>query len=89
MTLNVHHVPVNAGVIGLNEHESHYVFDMLHNNTSDLQPDVLSTDTHGVNRFNFALLDLAGWTFAPRYARFDNVVDDLFEEVVALNEIII
>ena len=79
VTLNVHHVPVNAGVIGLNEHESHYVFDMLHNNTSDLQPDVLSTDTHGVNRFNFALLDLAGWTFAPRYARFDNVVDDLFE----------
>ena len=89
VTLNVHHVPVNAGVIGLNEHESHYVFDMLHNNTSDLQPDVLSTDTHSVNRFNFALLDLAGWTFAPRYARFDNVVDDLFEEVVALNEIII
>ncbi|WP_368483862.1 Tn3 family transposase, partial [Bacillus cereus] len=27
--------------------ESHYVFDILYNNTTDVQPDVHSTDTHG------------------------------------------
>ena len=29
------HVPLNARVNGANEHESHYVFDLLHNNTTD------------------------------------------------------
>ncbi len=38
-------------------------------NTSDIIPDVLSTDTHGVNHVNFALLDLFGYQFAPRYAQ--------------------
>ncbi len=32
------HVPLNARIIGANEHESHYVFDLLYNNTTDIQP---------------------------------------------------
>lgn len=32
------HIPVNARIIGANEHESHYVFDILYNNTTDIQP---------------------------------------------------
>ena len=48
MTLVANHVPINARVIGANEHESHYIFDLLFNNTSGIKPDVLSTDTHGV-----------------------------------------
>ena len=43
------HVPLNARVIGANEHESQYVFDLLHNNTTDIQPSIHSTDTHGTN----------------------------------------
>ena len=46
ITLSANHVPVNAKLMGLNEHESHYVFDLLYNNTSDIQPDMLSTDFH-------------------------------------------
>jgi TnpA family transposase len=61
------HVPVNARIIGANEHESHYVFDILFNNTSHIQPEVHSTDTHGTNEVNFALLHLFGYEFAPRY----------------------
>jgi TnpA family transposase len=61
------HIPVNAKIIGANEHESHYVFDLLFNNSSDLQPQVHSTDTHGTNQVNFAILDLFGYQFAPRY----------------------
>ncbi len=78
MTLVANHVPVNARVIGANEHESHYIFDLLFNNTSEIKPDILSTDTHGVNHVNFALLDLFGYTFAPRYARFSHVIDQMF-----------
>jgi len=66
-TLVANHIPVNARVIGANEHESHYVFDILFNNSSQVQPDVHSTDTHGTNEVNFALLHLFGYQFAPRY----------------------
>ena len=61
------HVPVNAQIIGANEHESHYVFDILFNNTTDIQPNIHSTDTHGTNEVNFALLHVFGYQFAPRY----------------------
>jgi len=61
------HVPVNAQIIGANEHESHYVFDILFNNTTEIHPEVHSTDTHGTNEVNFALLHVFGYQFAPRY----------------------
>jgi len=66
-TLVANHVPVNARIIGANEHESHYVFDLLFNNTTEVQPSVHSTDTHGANEVNFAILHLFGYQFAPRY----------------------
>jgi Tn3 transposase DDE domain/Domain of unknown function (DUF4158) len=60
-------VPINAFNIGADEHESHFVFDILFNNTTDIQPEIHSTDTHGTNQINFALLHLFGYQFAPRY----------------------
>ena len=66
-TLVANHIPISARIIGANEHESHYVFDLLFNNTTDIQPTIHSTDTHGANQVNFALLHLFGYEFAPRY----------------------
>jgi TnpA family transposase len=66
-SLVLNHIPINAEVIGANEHESHHVFDILYNNTTDIQPEVHSTDTHGTNQVNFAILYLFGYRFAPRY----------------------
>lgn len=78
-TLVANHVPVNAQIIGANEHESHYVFDILFNNTTDIQPEVHSTDTHGTNQVNFAILHLFGYQFAPRYADiYDKVSKSLY-----------
>lgn len=61
------HIPVNTQIIGANDHESHYVFDVVFNNTTDIQPTIHSTDTHGTNELNFAILHLFGYQFAPRY----------------------
>jgi TnpA family transposase len=61
------HVPVNATIIGAHEHESHHVFDIVFNNTTDIQPELHSTDTHGINEVNFAILHIFGYQFAPRY----------------------
>lgn len=61
------HVPINARVIGTHEHESHFVFDILFSNTTDVRPERHSTDTHGTNQVNFFLLHTFGFDFAPRY----------------------
>ena len=66
-TLVINNVLANTKIIGANESESHYVFDILYNNTTDIQPEVHSTDTHGTNEVNFAILYLFGYQFAPRY----------------------
>ncbi|NJR55398.1 MAG: Tn3 family transposase [Acaryochloris sp. CRU_2_0] len=73
-TLVANHIPINAEVIGANEHESHYVLDILLNNTTNIQPEIHSTDTHGANEVNFALLHFFGYQFAPRYR-------DIYEKV--------
>jgi TnpA family transposase len=66
-TLIANHIPINAKIIGANEHESHYVFDLLYNNLTDFQPNVHSTDSHGANEVNFGILNFFGYRFAPRY----------------------
>lgn len=81
VSLCVHHVPVNAEIMKPYTHESHYLFDVLHNNTSEIQPDVISTDTHGANQFNYAILDCHGWDFAPRYKRPGKILAGLFSYV--------
>ena len=78
VSLVANHAAINAKIVGSNEHESHYIFDLLQSNTSDIKPDILSTDTHGVNHVNFALLDLFGYSFAPRYANVGKVIGDMF-----------
>ena len=74
VTMVANHVPINARLIGANEHESHYVFDLLYNNTTDIEIDIHSTDTHGSNQVNFALLHPFGYRFAPRYRDIFGVV---------------
>ena len=43
------------------------MFDLLFNNTSEIQPTRHSTDTHGANQVNFLILYTFGHAFAPRY----------------------
>ena len=76
-TLVANHVPINAKIIGTHEHESHYVFDVLDNNTSDIKPERHSTDTHGTNQVNFWILHVFGYQFAPRYRDLHKKIDGL------------
>src|SRR5260370_12064668 len=71
------HVPFNARIIGANESESHYVYDILANNTTDIRPAAHSTDTHGTNELNFAILGAFGYQFAPRYRDIRDKMDTL------------
>jgi TnpA family transposase len=66
-TLVANHVPINAKIIGTHEHESHFVFDLLYNNRTEIKPWLHSTDTHGTNHSNFWTLYVFSYLFAPRY----------------------
>lgn len=66
MVLN--HVPINCKIIGANEHESHYTYDIIYNNTSDVDPDAVSGDMHSINRVNFAALDSISKLFMPNFS---------------------
>jgi TnpA family transposase len=72
------HVPINVRIFGGNDHESHYVFDVLYNNTTDIKPTTHSTDTHGGNQVNFATLSMFGYQFAPRYRDIRDKTDTLY-----------
>lgn len=61
------HVPINTMIIGANEHESRFFFDLIYNNTTEILPEVFSTDTEGSNKLNFLLLFLIEKLYAPRY----------------------
>src|ERR1035441_6049982 len=59
------HVPFNARIIGANESESQYVYDILANNTTNIRPAAHSTDTHGSNQVNFVTLECFSLPDAP------------------------
>ena len=67
--LVANHVPINDRIIGANEHESHFLFDVLYNNSSDVDIAAISGDMHSINRVNFALLYLFGFRFMPRFTQ--------------------
>ena len=64
-TLLVNNMAINSKII--TGHESHFLFDILFNNTSNVRPNIVSTDNEGENNLNFALLELIEILFAPHY----------------------
>ena len=66
-TLVTNHVPINSRIISPNEHESHFTFDIIYNNTSDIQPDMVTGDMHSINQLNFFILDAINVEFVPSY----------------------
>lgn len=89
MTLVSNHVPLATEIISPNEYEGHFAFDLLYNNTSEIKPKSLASDNHGVNNVNFAILDIFDYQFSPRYARFKNVFNSLFEVELVNEELVI
>ena len=75
MVLN--HAPINCKIIGANEHESHYTYDIKYNNTSEVEPDAVSGDMHSINRVNFAVLGFISKLFMPNFSDQEEQVKSL------------
>ena len=70
-SLIANHLPVVTKIIGANEHESHYVLDLVYNNKSDLDIKAISGDMHSINRVNFFFLRMFNYDFMPRFTKFN------------------
>jgi TnpA family transposase len=70
-TLFANCLPLCTKIIGANEHESHYLFDILKSNTSDIKVFAVSGDMHSINKVNFILLYMFGYRFMPRFTQLD------------------
>jgi TnpA family transposase len=77
LNMILNNLSVNTSIIGANEHESHYSFDLCYNNTSGVTPDILSTDTAGSNQVNFLLYDMIDIQYAPCYKSLQDRIKNL------------
>lgn len=77
-TLLANHVPLETELIGANEHESHYVFDICYHNTSDIVPTAITGDMHSINKANFAILHWFGLKLTPRFTNLQAQVQHLY-----------
>jgi TnpA family transposase len=66
-TLLANHIPLQVELIGANDHESYFAFDIWYNNTSDITPTILTGDMHIINRANFAIMHWFGGKLYPRF----------------------
>jgi TnpA family transposase len=79
-TLLSNHVALQVELIGPNEHESYFLFDIWYNNTSVISPDVVTGDMHSINRANFAIMHWFNVKFYPRFTKIDAQRKHLFCE---------
>ena len=66
-TFLANHVALQTELLGANQHESYWVFDICYNNTSDIRPTTITGDMHSINMANFAILHWFGMNLAPRF----------------------
>lgn len=74
LSMILHGAPLNTKIIGANEHESHFSFDIYFNNKSDIPIDMISTDTAGSNQLTHLFFDLDDVEYAACYK---SVVDTI------------
>ncbi|MBA8667714.1 Tn3 family transposase [Holosporaceae bacterium 'Namur'] len=77
-TLLANHVPLQTELIGANEHESYFVFDIWHNNTTEISPDIITGDMHSINRANFAIMHWFGGKLYPRFTNVETQLKHLY-----------
>ena len=77
-TLLANLVAVNARNIGINEYEGHFLYDMLYNNKSDIEIDMLTGDNHSRNQLNHVALDAIDVDYVPCIKNIREAANDLY-----------
>jgi TnpA family transposase len=77
-TLIANFVAVNAKNIGLNEYEGHSLYDMIYNNKTDIDIDMVTGDNHSLNQLNFIALDSIDVDYVPSIKNVREAANDLY-----------
>jgi TnpA family transposase len=77
-TLLANHVALQTELLGANQHESYWVFDICYNNTSDIVPTTITGDMHSINMANFGILYWFGMNLAPRFTNLQAQLKHLY-----------
>lgn len=72
------HMALQTELLGANQHESYWVFDICYNNTSDIVPTMITGDMHSINKINFATLNWFGRNLAPRFTNLQDQLKHLY-----------
>jgi len=76
-TLVANYIPINSKVIGPNEHESHHLYDILYNNSTDVVIDSVTGDGHSRNQCNNIVLDAINIAYIPSVGNIVKEVEKL------------
>ena len=63
----VNNAAINSQIISPNDHESHFLFDIAYNNTSEINPDAITGDMHSINCLNYIALAAINKSFMPNF----------------------
>lgn len=77
-TMLSNYVPINSDVIGAHERESNFVFDIWYNNTSLINPAIITGDMHSVNKANFALCHMFGGELRTRFTNLKSELNHVY-----------
>lgn len=64
-SLTANHISANAKAIGANEHESHFLYDVIFNNNTNISINMVTGDGHSINQTSFVTLDSINVEFIP------------------------
>jgi TnpA family transposase len=76
-SLLANHVALQTELLGANQHESHWVFDICYN-TSDVMPATINGDMHSINKANFAIPHWFGMNLAPSFTNMQAQLNHLY-----------
>ena len=76
-TLLANFVAVNAKNMGLNEYEGHSLYDMIYNNKTDIDINMVTGDNHSLNQLNFVTLDSIDVNYVPSIKNVREAADEL------------
>ncbi|MBP9777773.1 MAG: Tn3 family transposase [Rickettsiaceae bacterium] len=79
-SLLCNHVPLQTYLLGSNDHESYFAFDIWYNNTSEINPQILTGDMHILNKANSAIMYWFDGELYPRFTNIDNQLQYLYCE---------
>src|SRR6185437_1467143 len=79
-SLLCNHVPLQTYLLGSNDHESYFAFDIWYNNSSEINPQILTGDMHILNKANSVIMYWFDGKLYPRFTSIDNQLQYLYCE---------